>query len=75
MDYQIIWDDEALAELTRIIGYIASDNPTAARKFANEFSSASNKPALFLDWGKYIQNSIARTSGKFLCLHTESFTT
>jgi toxin ParE1/3/4 len=32
MDYKIIWDDEAIAELGQAIRHIAADNPDAARK-------------------------------------------
>ena len=32
MDYKVIWDDEAIEELSRIVQYIAADNPSAARK-------------------------------------------
>lgn len=52
MDYQIIWDDEALAELTRIIGYIASDNPTAARKFGERILERIKQTGAFPRLGK-----------------------
>ena len=32
MDYKVIWDDEAIAELGQAVRYIASNNPAAARK-------------------------------------------
>jgi len=32
MDYKIIWDDEAIAELAKAIRQIAEHNPLAARK-------------------------------------------
>ena len=32
MDYQVIWDEEALAELAEAVRYIAADNPPAAQK-------------------------------------------
>jgi plasmid stabilization system protein ParE len=32
MDYKVIWDDEAIAELGQAVRYIASHNPAAARK-------------------------------------------
>ena len=32
MDYQVIWDDEAIAELGQTVRFIAMHNPSAARK-------------------------------------------
>jgi toxin ParE1/3/4 len=32
MDYKVIWDDEAIAELAKAVRYIARHNPVAARK-------------------------------------------
>ena len=52
MDYQIIWDDEALAELTRIVGYIAADNPPAARKFGERILERIKQTAAFPRLGK-----------------------
>jgi plasmid stabilization system protein ParE len=32
MDYQVIWDGEAIEELGQAVRYIAANNPAAARK-------------------------------------------
>jgi dihydrofolate reductase len=32
MDYQVIWDDEALAEVAEAVRFISAENPAAARK-------------------------------------------
>ena len=32
MDYKVIWDDQAIAELGQAVRFIASNNPVAARK-------------------------------------------
>jgi plasmid stabilization system protein ParE len=32
MDYKVIWDDEAIEELGRVVRFISPHNPVAARK-------------------------------------------
>ena len=32
MDYKVIWDDEAIAELAQAVRHIAPQNPVAARR-------------------------------------------
>ena len=52
MDYQVIWDDEAIAELGKAVRYIASDNPLAARKTGETIIQKAGTLAAFPRLGK-----------------------
>jgi len=52
MDYQVIWDDEAVAELGKAVRYIASDNPLAARKTGETIIQKAGTLAAFPRLGK-----------------------
>ena len=56
MDYQVIWDDEAIAELGKAVRYIASDNPLAARKTGETIIQKAGTLQLSRVWEKSIPN-------------------
>jgi toxin ParE1/3/4 len=52
MDYKIIWDDEAQAELARAVHFISQDNPVAARKIGEMILQKAGLLAEFPQLGK-----------------------
>jgi plasmid stabilization system protein ParE len=52
MDYQVIWDKEAIEELGQLVGYIARHNPAAARKMGETLLHKAGGLRQFPELGK-----------------------
>jgi toxin ParE1/3/4 len=52
MDYKIIWDDEAIAEIAQIVRYISQKNPIAARKMGSAILAKAEQLGSFPRQGK-----------------------
>jgi plasmid stabilization system protein ParE len=52
MDYKVIWDDEAIDELGQAVRFIASHNPTAARKTGETILKKAGNLGTFPRLGK-----------------------
>jgi addiction module RelE/StbE family toxin len=56
MDYQVIWDDEAIQELGQIVSYISQANPAADRKIGELILEKVKLLGAFPQVGKTLQN-------------------
>ena len=52
MDYQVIWDEEAIEELGRVVRHIAHYNPAAARKTGEAILHKAGLLGKFPELGK-----------------------
>jgi plasmid stabilization system protein ParE len=63
MDYKVIWDREAIAELGQVISHIAQHNPTAAHRTGEAIPRKVGGLSQFPEIGRVFQQLI-RLSGR-----------
>jgi plasmid stabilization system protein ParE len=57
MGYKVIWDDEAIAELSQAVRYIAKCNALAARRLGEAILQKAGALGQFPEMGKVFQKS------------------